>query len=69
MASDTPRNVPAPGITYFTPAQVPAAGTAIIPQSSGESIPKLFQPIKIRGVEFHNRIFVRVLPSFLYNFF
>jgi hypothetical protein len=57
MASSL-RNVPAAGIPYFTPAQIPAAGTAADPQSSGKPIPKLFQPIKIRGVEFHNRIFV-----------
>lgn len=51
-------NKPAPGISYFTPAQVPAAGTAYDPQPDGKPIPKLFQPIKIRGTTFHNRIFV-----------
>jgi len=54
-------NVPNPaafGISYYTPAQVPAAGAAINPQPKGNSIPLLFQPLKIRGVEFHNRIFV-----------
>jgi len=58
------RNVPAPGIPYFTPAQIPAAGTAANPQSSGKPIPKLFQPIKIRGVEFHNRIFLSPLCQY-----
>ena len=52
-------NVPAPNVPYFTPAQIPPSGTAIDPQPEGKPIPKLFQPIKIRGVEFHNRIFVR----------
>jgi hypothetical protein len=53
-----PANKPAPAISYFTPAQVPAAGTAFDPQPDGSPIPKLFQPIKIRGTTFHNRIFV-----------
>jgi hypothetical protein len=51
-------NIAAEGISYFTPAQVPPAGTALDPQPCGEKIPKLFQPLKIRGVEFQNRIFV-----------
>ena len=54
-------NTPAEGIPYFTPAQIPAAGTAVIPQSDGKPIPKLFQPLKIRGVEFQNRIWVSVV--------
>ncbi|KAK6525947.1 hypothetical protein TWF281_010989 [Arthrobotrys megalospora] len=48
-------NVGAEGIPYFTPAQIPAAGTAI---TNGQAIPKLFQPITIRGVTFQNRIWV-----------
>lgn len=51
-------NAPAPGIEYFTPAQNPPAGTALDPQPDGKPIPKLFQPLKIRGVEFQNRIWV-----------
>lgn len=51
-------NDPAPGAPYFTPYQVIPAGTALNPQPSGNPIPKLFQPVKIRGVEFQNRIFV-----------
>ena len=54
-------NAPAPNIPYFTPAQIPAAGTAVNPQSDGKPIPKLFQPLKIRGVEFQNRIWVRIV--------
>ncbi|KAJ5634385.1 hypothetical protein N7528_002227 [Penicillium herquei] len=49
-------NKPAEGISYFTPAQVPPAGSAAIPQSDGDQPPKLFQPFKVRGVTFHNRI-------------
>ncbi|KAJ3556811.1 hypothetical protein NM688_g1811 [Phlebia brevispora] len=51
-------NTPAPNVPYFTPAQVPPAGTAVDPQPDGKPIPKLFQPLKIRGVEFQNRIWV-----------
>ncbi|RPD54649.1 FMN-linked oxidoreductase [Lentinus tigrinus ALCF2SS1-7] len=49
-------NAPAPGVPFFTPAQYPPSGTAVADDLS--SLPKLFQPIKIRGVEFHNRIWV-----------
>ena len=47
---------PAEGISYFTPAQEPPAGTARNPQTSGRPIPKLFQPLKVRGMTFQNRI-------------
>ncbi|SPQ24041.1 1b158a8d-5b5a-4ac8-9885-873aae657f54 [Thermothielavioides terrestris] len=47
---------PAPGLSYFTPAQNPPAGTAADPQSSGRPVPKLFQPLTVRGVTFHNRL-------------
>ncbi|KAG2133711.1 hypothetical protein DEU56DRAFT_871905 [Suillus clintonianus] len=57
-------NRPAPAIPYFTPAQVPAAGTAFDPQPDGTPIPKLFQPIKIRGTTFHNRIFLAPLCQY-----
>ncbi|KAF7173692.1 hypothetical protein CNMCM5623_005912 [Aspergillus felis] len=49
-------NKRAPGISYFTPAQEPPAGTAAIPQSDGSTPPKLFQPLSVRGLTFHNRI-------------
>ncbi|KAL2000337.1 hypothetical protein VTN02DRAFT_3263 [Thermoascus thermophilus] len=49
-------NKPAPNVSYFTPAQYPPAGTAADPQSNGSKPPKLFQPITLRGVTFHNRI-------------
>ncbi|OBZ71413.1 putative NADPH dehydrogenase C23G7.10c [Grifola frondosa] len=51
-------NPPAPSVPFFTPAQYPAAGTAVDPQPNGNPVPTLFQPIRIRGVEFHNRIWV-----------
>ncbi|KAJ3504790.1 hypothetical protein NLJ89_g7754 [Agrocybe chaxingu] len=51
-------NLPAPDISYFTPRQSPPAGTAVTPQKNAKPIPKLFQPLKIRSVEFQNRIFL-----------
>lgn len=59
-----PANKPAPAVPYFTPAQVPAAGTAFDPQPDGNRIPKLFQPIRIRGTTFHNRIFLSPLAQY-----
>ena len=52
-------DIPTPaakGISYFTPAQFPAAGTARDPQKSGKPIPKLFTPFTVRNVTFQNRI-------------
>ncbi|KAF9009938.1 hypothetical protein BDQ17DRAFT_1347177 [Cyathus striatus] len=49
-------NVPAEGISYFTPAQKPPAGTAISPED--KLVPKVFQPLTIRGTVFQNRIWV-----------
>ncbi|RDW91786.1 hypothetical protein BP5796_01180 [Coleophoma crateriformis] len=46
----------APGISYFTPAQEPPAGTARNPQTSGRPVPKLFRPLEVRGMTFQNRI-------------
>ncbi|KLO05662.1 FMN-linked oxidoreductase, partial [Schizopora paradoxa] len=57
-------NAPAPNVPYFTPAQVPPSGTALDPQPVGKPIPKLFQPLNIRGVEFHNRIFLSPLCQY-----
>ncbi|OCH89193.1 FMN-linked oxidoreductase [Obba rivulosa] len=51
----------APNVPYFTPAQNPPAGAAIVPQPDGKPVPKLFQPLKIRGLEVHNRIFLSSL--------
>lgn len=51
-------NKPAEGVPFFTPAQEPPAGTALDPQPKNATIPKLFQPLTIRGVTFQNRIFV-----------
>ncbi|KAL4876699.1 hypothetical protein BJY04DRAFT_140428 [Aspergillus karnatakaensis] len=56
MALPDVENTPAQGIPYFTPAQIPAAGTAADPQTSGNGIPKLYQPLTVRGVTFQNRL-------------
>lgn len=53
----------APGISYFTPAQSPPAGTARDPQTSGKAIPKLFKPLTIRGHSFQNRLGVSCVPD------
>lgn len=51
-------NKAAKGISYFTPAQDPPAGIASDPQPDGSHPPKLFQPLKLRGVTLQNRIMV-----------
>ncbi|KAI1207905.1 NADPH dehydrogenase [Annulohypoxylon truncatum] len=58
------RNKPADGVPFFTPAQEPPAGTAVDPQPDGSPIPKLFTPLKIRGVTFQNRIVVSPLCQY-----
>lgn len=60
-------NVAAPGISFYTPAQTPAAGTAVHPQPDGRHIPLLFQPLTIRGVTFPNRIWVCVVTTLEFN--
>ena len=57
MAPNIP-NPPAPGISYYTPAQYPPSGAAA--EDNPQKVPTLFKPIKIRGVEFHNRIWVSI---------
>lgn len=54
---EEPHNVnkAAPGIPYFTPAQDPPAGTALVTEET-KSVPKLFKPLKIRGLILNNRI-------------
>jgi hypothetical protein len=62
MASNSAPNLEvklASGVSYFTPAQEPPAGTAADPQSDGAAVPKLFQPLKVRSLALHNRIAVR----------
>ncbi|KAL4995497.1 hypothetical protein BDV10DRAFT_174626 [Aspergillus recurvatus] len=51
-------NTAAPGISYYTPAQEPPAGTQL------EGSTKLFTPITIRGVTFPNRLFLAPLCQY-----
>ncbi|KAH9912673.1 FMN-linked oxidoreductase [Epithele typhae] len=54
------QNAPAAGVPYFTPAQYPPSGTA----AADSDVPTLFKPIKIRGVEFQNRIWLSPLCQY-----
>ncbi|KAI8826787.1 NADH-dependent flavin oxidoreductase [Fimicolochytrium jonesii] len=56
------RNVAQPGVSYFTPAQIPPAGTARA--EDNDTVPKLFTPLTIRGVTFQNRIFLSPLCQY-----
>ncbi|KAI8235717.1 NADPH dehydrogenase afvA [Colletotrichum sp. SAR 10_86] len=51
-------NEAADNCSFFSPKQDPRPGSAIEPQPSGEPIPKLFTPLKIRGATLQNRIWV-----------
>ncbi|ORY70940.1 uncharacterized protein BCR38DRAFT_415531 [Pseudomassariella vexata] len=55
-------NVAAKRISYFTPAQEPASGSAFT--DTNRSIPKLFTPLTIRGTTFQNRLFVPPLCQY-----
>ncbi|KAK7704553.1 NADH-dependent flavin oxidoreductase [Botryosphaeria dothidea] len=57
-------NKPAPGVDYFTPYQEVPAGSAAHPQPDGKPIPKLFQPLKIRGMRIQNRIMLSPLCQY-----
>ncbi|KAH8828895.1 FMN-linked oxidoreductase [Flagelloscypha sp. PMI_526] len=58
MAS--PVNEPAPNLPYFTPFQKVPSGQA----NDLASAPTLFQPFKLRGVEFQNRIWLSPLSQY-----
>ncbi|KAI1378130.1 NADPH dehydrogenase [Hypoxylon crocopeplum] len=54
-----PKSIPnkaAEGVPFYTPAQEPPSGTALDPQPDRSPIPRLFTPLKIRGVTLQNRI-------------
>lgn len=57
-------NLPAEGISYYTPLQEVPSGTAKSPQPDGRLIPKLFQPLTIRGLTFQNRIMVSPMDQY-----
>ncbi|EMC99563.1 hypothetical protein BAUCODRAFT_29934 [Baudoinia panamericana UAMH 10762] len=62
---EEPHNVnrAAKGISYFTPAQLPPAGTALVVDGQ-KDVPKLFKPLKLRGVTFQNRIMLSPLCQY-----
>jgi 2,4-dienoyl-CoA reductase-like NADH-dependent reductase (Old Yellow Enzyme family) len=49
-------NRAAPGVSFFTPLQDPPAGTAEQMKDGSSKLPKLFTPIKIRGLTLQNRV-------------
>jgi len=57
QTEEEPHNVnrAAKGVPFFTPAQLPPAGTALVLDDQ-TSVPKLFHPIQIRGLTLPNRI-------------
>ncbi|KAF2799181.1 FMN-linked oxidoreductase [Melanomma pulvis-pyrius CBS 109.77] len=57
-------NKRAPGIPYFTPAQDPPAGTALSMKDGSSKIPKLFTPLKLRGLTLQNRIMLSPLCQY-----
>ncbi|KAL7905147.1 hypothetical protein GGI35DRAFT_489352 [Trichoderma velutinum] len=59
MAVQVLDNIAAAGISYYTPAQYPPAGTSV-----DDGITKLFTPLTIRGVTFQNRLFLAPLCQY-----
>lgn len=57
-------NVPAPGVSFYTPRQTPSAGTALHNTESTETPSKLFTPLTLRGVTFQNRLFLSPLCQY-----
>lgn len=55
MSSYSKINKAAPGVPYYTPYQETPIGSAIEDQAAA---PTLFQPIKVRSLEQHNRVVV-----------
>ena len=51
-------NVAAEGVPFYTPAQNPPSGTAILPEDKSKKLPKLFTPLKIRDLVLPNRLWV-----------
>ncbi|GAB7363403.1 hypothetical protein MBLNU230_g3680t1 [Neophaeotheca triangularis] len=56
-------NRAAPGVPFFTPFQDPAAGTMLIAED-GAKVPKLFKPLKLRGLQLQNRIMLSPLCQY-----
>lgn len=56
-------NRPAGNAPYFTPLQDPPAGTAILADGQ-KDVPKLFKPLKLRGLLLQNRIMLSPLCQY-----
>lgn len=52
----TIQNPPAKGVPFFSPEQQTAPGTGL--SGPNDTLPKLFTPLRIRGIEMPNRIWV-----------
>ncbi|KAF1995340.1 FMN-linked oxidoreductase [Amniculicola lignicola CBS 123094] len=61
---DTLVNKAAPGISYFTPQQDPAAGTGLKMKDGSSKLPKLFTPLKLRGITLQNRTMLSPLCQY-----
>ncbi|KAJ3924272.1 MAG: hypothetical protein NXY57DRAFT_1065615, partial [Lentinula lateritia] len=59
MSLPTIINKRAPGVPFYTPLQSPPAGSA---RSKAKTL--LFTPLKIRGVEFPNRLWVSPMQQY-----
>lgn len=57
LSSKPTASKPASGVSFYTPAQEPPAGSAL-DQPSKTEVPTLFQPLQIRGVTLINRFVV-----------
>jgi hypothetical protein len=57
-------NRASPAAPYFTPLQSPPAGTFVGMIDASKSRPILFTPLKIRDVEFQNRIWVSPMAQY-----
>lgn len=56
-------NRPSDAVSYFTPAQDPPAGVVLIADGQ-KSVPKLFRPLKLRGLTLLNRIMLSPLCQY-----
>lgn len=57
-------NRASPAVPYFTPLQDPPAGTALVAKGKNDHVPKLFRPLKLRGLTLHNRIMLSPLCQY-----
>ncbi|OJJ58455.1 hypothetical protein ASPSYDRAFT_151753 [Aspergillus sydowii CBS 593.65] len=68
MTTDIIHNHAAPGISYYTPAQTPPAGTIQpqdpIPDDIPKKTPKLFTPLTIRSLTLPNRLILAPLCQY-----